>query len=140
METTINAYLTFNGNCREAMTFYQECIGGELTFQTIAGSPIEAQFPVEMQNQILHTSIVKGKLMLMASDMMGPEGLNKGNNFTLCLNCNSEEEIHSCFDTLSRDGTVLNHIKEEFWGALFGQLIDKFGMGWMFIFEKKKME
>ena len=37
----INAYLKFDGNCREAMTFYKECFGGELIFNTVKGSPLE---------------------------------------------------------------------------------------------------
>jgi PhnB protein len=43
--TTINAYLTFNGNCRQAMTFYRECLGGELTLQAVKGSPMEGHWP-----------------------------------------------------------------------------------------------
>ena len=43
--TTINAYLTFNGDCREAMTFYKECLGGELTLETAKGSPMESHWP-----------------------------------------------------------------------------------------------
>jgi PhnB protein len=40
--TQINSYLTFNGNCQEAMIFYQKCLGGELTFQTVGESPLSA--------------------------------------------------------------------------------------------------
>jgi len=50
---TINGYLTFNGNCREAMNFYKKCLGGELTFQTIGDSPLSEKMNSKMQNAIL---------------------------------------------------------------------------------------
>ncbi len=55
----INAYLNFNGNCREAMQFYKSCLGGELTVQTVEGSPIEFQCPVSMRHHVLHSSLLK---------------------------------------------------------------------------------
>ena len=95
--TQINAYLNFNGNCREAMTFYQQCLGGELTLQTIEGSTVEAQCPAAMKDQILHASLLKESLVLMASDMTGPDGFIKGNTIALSLNCSSEKEIKTFF-------------------------------------------
>jgi PhnB protein len=56
--TQINAYVGFNGKCREAMTFYKECLDGELTLQTFGGSPMEAQCPAGLKDQILHSSLV----------------------------------------------------------------------------------
>ena len=70
----INAYINFNGDCREAMNFYKDCLGGTLTLQTVAGSPIEAQCPPTMKDQILHASLNRNELVLMGSDMTGPGG------------------------------------------------------------------
>ena len=75
--TQIYAYLNFNGNCREAMTFYKECLRGELTLQTVEGSPIEAQCPTAMKHQVLHASLMKNGLLLMGSHMIGPDGFIK---------------------------------------------------------------
>jgi PhnB protein len=47
--TQINSYLTFNGNCREAMNFYKDCLGGELNLQTIAESPLADKMPAQMK-------------------------------------------------------------------------------------------
>lgn len=41
----INPYIGFNGRCREAMTFYKECFGGELDLQQVDGSPMEKFWP-----------------------------------------------------------------------------------------------
>ena len=57
--TQISAYLNFNGNCREAMTFYKNCLGGELSLQTVEGSPMEAGCPAGVKHQILHSSLTK---------------------------------------------------------------------------------
>ena len=65
--TQINAYLNFNGNTREAMSFYQQCLGGELVMQKISESPMAAQMPSEMGPKILHSSLTKNGLVLMAT-------------------------------------------------------------------------
>ena len=98
----LHPYLTFNGNCREAMTFYKECLDAELLMQTIEGSALASQMPIEVHNNILHTRLVKnGSVLLLGSDMMGPEGIMQGNTMTLFLDCASEEEIHTLFEKLS---------------------------------------
>ncbi len=136
--TQINAYINFNGNCREAMNFYKECLGGELALQTVEGSPIEAQCPAAMKHQILHASLMNDGLILMGSDMQGPEGFIKGNTIALSLNCSSEEEINTFFSKLSQDGKITHALTEQFWGATFGVLTDKFGIRWMLNYDKNQ--
>lgn len=135
--TQINAYLNFNGNCREAMTFYKTCLGGELTVQTIEGSPIEAQCPSAMKHHVLHASLLNDNLVLMASDMTGPDGFIKGNTISLSLNCSSENEIKTFFTKLSSGGQITHPLEEQFWGATFGVLTDKYGIRWMLNYDKK---
>lgn len=98
--TQIFAYIGFNGRCREAMTHYKECLGGELTLQTVEGSPIADQCPSSMKNSILHASLSKGTMLLMGTDMVSPEGYTRGNNVALSLNCSSEAEITAFYDAL----------------------------------------
>lgn len=129
--TQINAYLNFNGQCREAMTFYQECLGGELTLQRVAESPMGAQLPASEGAQILHSVLSRGGLTLLGSDMIGKR-LQKGNDVTLCMRCSSHEEINSCFDRLAEGGKIKMPLHQSFWGATYGELTDKFGMNWMF--------
>ncbi|MBB6498081.1 VOC family protein [Pedobacter cryoconitis] len=133
----IDVYLTFGGNCAEAMTFYQKCLGGELYMQTVGESPIAAQCPAGMKDQIMHSSLTKdGLLLLMASDMIGPGGLVNGNSVTLSISCKSEEEINHLFSVLSAGGKIIDPLKLQFWGALFGVLNDRFGVKWMLLFDK----
>lgn len=125
----INAYLTFNGNCRQAMTFYQECLGGELTLQTLGDA--EEDIPVELRQVILHAVLVAGSLVLMGSDMVGEKGLQRGNAVSLCLNCTSEEEIRRLYYRLSEGGQATDPLEDTFWGDLFGGLTDQFGNHWI---------
>lgn len=129
--TTINAYIGFNGDCRKAMEFYKKCIGGELMIQLVGESPIAGQCPEAVHGHVLHSSLTQGSIVLMATDMTGPDGYIKGNNVALSLNCSSEEEINSFYAKLSGGGKILDDLKVSFWGALFGCFTDKFGITWM---------
>jgi PhnB protein len=134
--TTINAYLTFNGSCREAMTFYKECLGGELNMQAVQDSPMAAQMPAAAQQKILHASLVCNGIELLATDMIGPAGYTNGNNIALCLNCGSENDVRTFFKNLSVGGNITHPLEDTFWSALFGMLTDKFGINWMFNYDK----
>ncbi|HUR67392.1 MAG TPA: VOC family protein [Chitinophagaceae bacterium] len=136
--TIINSYLTFSGNCREAMSFYQECLGGELFFQTIGDSPLADKMPPQMKESILHSTLTKGKMVLMGSDMVGEKGLLKGNAVSLMLNCSSEDEIKGFYSKLVIGGEATHPLEISFWGALFGDLTDKFGNHWLLHFDKNK--
>lgn len=134
----IHSYLTFNGNCKEAMTFYKNCLGGELELQTIGESPLADKMPVQMKDSILHATLTNDKLILMGSDMVGNNGLIKGNAVSLMLDCNSEKETQLFYATLSEDGESTHPLEISFWGALFGGLTDKFGNHWLLHFDKNK--
>lgn len=136
--TQVNVYLTFNGNCREAMTFYKECLGGELSLQTIGESPMAEQMPPQMKQGILHSTLVNGGLIIMASDMAGEQGVKRGNSVSLMLNCSSEEEIRTFYSNLSAGGKATHPLEETFWGALFGDLVDKFGNPWLLHYDKNQ--
>ena len=136
MTQQLNAYLTFNGNCRQAMTFYQSCLGGELNLQTIGESPMANQLPSQMKDSILHAMLAKENLLLMASDMVSEQGLVQGNGVSLILNCSSEAEIRAIYAMLSADGQATNPLEDTFWGALFGGCTDKFGIHWLLNFDR----
>lgn len=129
--TQINAYLTFNGNCREAMTFYKNCLGGELTLMSVEDSPMAEQWPKQVRKNILHASLVKNGLVLLGSDMAPPEGTVNGNAISLALNCSSEKEINDFFNNLSAGGKV-THPLHTFFDGTIGALTDQFGMNWVF--------
>lgn len=131
----LNPYLTFSGNCREAMNYYKQCLGGELSFIVVGESPIASQVPPSIKDHILHSSLKTDELELMATDMQ-PESLNEGNTVHLCLSCKTEEETRSLFDKLSEEGKVNQPLHEMFFG-LIGTVTDKFGKHWILECDKK---
>jgi PhnB protein len=135
MPTILNPYLIFNGNCKEAMNFYNDCFGGELTMQTVAESPMATQLPPNLQNAIMHSQLISGSIVMMASDM-NREKLNDGNGSQLCLQCSSEEEVKRFFAHLEQGGTVTEPLAKMFWGGYYGSLIDKYGKYWSFNYEE----
>ena len=134
--TRINAYLNFNGRCREAMKFYQECLGGELTLQRVSESPMAAQLSSRAGANILHSVLIRDGLVLMGSDMMG-DGLQIGNEIKLCLQCSSNEELYTIFDRLAVGGQIRMPLHQSVWGATCGELTDKFGIQWMFSYSRR---
>lgn len=134
--TQSNPYLNFNGNCREAMNFYKECLGGELMLMAVKDTPAGAGCPAGTEDQIMHSSLTNNGFVIMGTDMTGPEGLNQGNNFSMCVNCSSEEELNRVFNAITAGGTVIEPLKLQFWGGIFGYAADKFGIRWMFNYNK----
>lgn len=131
--TQLNPYLGFDGKCREAMTFYKNILGGELTMQTMGESPMAAQMPPEAKNNILHSALITKNFTIMGSDMAGLDGVKRGNDVSLCLVCESKEEINTLYAKLSDGGKADHPLKEEFFGT-FGDLTDKYGFRWMLQF------
>jgi PhnB protein len=81
----------------------------------------------------MHSMLMSDKATLMGADMIGDEGYKPGNTISLCLVCESKEEIETLFSKLARGGRVKNPLKKEFFGV-YGDLTDRYGFGWMFQF------
>ncbi|MEO8100438.1 MAG: VOC family protein [Acidobacteriota bacterium] len=124
-------YLNFDGNCREAMTFYKQCLGGELTimpFSDMPGNPAKDQ-----PDRVLHASLdTKAGTILMASDSMPGHPRQKATNFAVSVHCDSVEEIDRLFAAVGEKGKIEQPVSDTFWNARFGMLTDQFGIPWMF--------
>lgn len=132
---SFNPYLNFDGNAREAMTFYAKAFGEELYAQTFAEANMN---PPGAENRLVHARIGSGSAVLMASDTPPGMPVKQGNNYHINIDCESEAEIEKLFDALGEDGKITMPLQDTFWGARFGMLTDKFGVNWMFNFEKPK--
>jgi PhnB protein len=132
-----NTYLTFDGNCGEAMAFYKKCLGGELSQFKFSEMP--GEMPAEMkgaEDRIMHACLTSGPVVLMASDNCPGMPFQKGNNFSINLACESVEEAEKLFGALSEKGNVTMPLGETFWAVRFGMLTDQYGIPWMFNVEK----
>lgn len=133
----INTYLVFDGNCREAMTFYKQCLQGELFIVPFSEAPIEMAAR-GAGDRIMHASLKAGSGVLMASDSMPDMPVRQGDNFSISLNCESLEETDRLFNALADKGHIKMPLQQTFWATRFGMLTDRFGINWMFNFEQPK--
>ena len=133
-----NIYLNFDGNTREAMQFYAEALGAQLTMQTF--KEVGMDMP-GAENRIVHAMLNGGggpATIIMASDSMPGQPLTMGDNMWVTIDCNDNDEQDRMWSAIGNGGKVLMPLDVAFWGARFGMLRDKFGVGWMFNCEQKK--
>jgi PhnB protein len=133
MATRITPYIRFDGDCAEAMKFYKNCFGGDLSVMTVAESPMAGKLPGVDPALVFHANLTSRSIELLGSDM-APEGIKRGNTTSLALQCASEQEAKSYFSKLSAGGNVGTPLDKAAWGGLYGQLVDKFGNDWMLTF------
>jgi PhnB protein len=125
---TVEPYLFFNGNAKEAMEFYKTVFGGELDVSTMADSPPEAQMPGTKPTDVMHASL-KGPVNLMASD--SSKASDKMAKVELSLGGTDEVQMRKIFEGLAEGGEVRMPLEKQFWGDTFGMLTDKYGVDWM---------
>ena len=130
---TLNPYLSFNTECREAFEFYRAVFGGEfITLQTFRDAPKELEVNEEDLDRIMHVSLPIGSSVLMGSDVctsFGPPRV-AGNNFSLCYGAETRTHADQVFAKLSDGGKVIMPMEDVFWGSYYGKCIDKFGISW----------
>ncbi|MDP5008361.1 MAG: VOC family protein [Glaciimonas sp.] len=122
-------YLSFNGNVREAITFYHQCLGGELNLLEYAPTPTNV--PDAMKHHLSQGTLEAKNLYLFAQDIP-PDlpAVTFGDAVSLWLHVSSSTELESIFVALSLDGKVIKPIHRVFWRAEVGILKDKFGIQW----------
>jgi len=127
----LNIYLFFDGNCADAMRFYERTLGGKLSLMTHAESPMAAQTPPGSADRIMHARLDFDGGMLMASDSMAGQTYEGMKGFSLSLIYPTAAEARRMFDTLAQGGQVTMPMDKTFWAEAFGMLVDRFGTPWM---------
>jgi len=132
---SINAYLNFNGNCRDAVKFYEEVFGTEPPrIISYGDSPADSAFPVpeEARDLVMHTELIIQGSPVMFADVLPGMPFVLGDNISLLITANSQDEITLLFDKLKQGGIVHHKLQETFWSKCYGSLTDKFGIPWQF--------
>lgn len=136
--TSIVPYLFFGGNCEEAIEFYTQALGAKLEMlMRFSESPEpvpEGLLQDGFQNKVMHSSLRIGDVVLYASDGCNDKSAFAG--FRLALNVATAEEATRFFNALAEGGTVEMPLVQTFWSPLYGQVTDKFKLGWMVMVEQ----
>ncbi len=122
-------YLHFNGNCEEALNTYIDILGGSGQVVSRFGDNPSFQVPDDFKNKVMHASMIFDDNVIMMSDTT--RRIYQGNGAVMSINDGNEERIRLIFEKLSAGGEVTMPLEKQFWGSLFGQVIDKFGIHWM---------
>jgi PhnB protein len=129
---TLDSYLFFNGNCAEAMRFYERTLGGKIErMMTYAESPDPAHCPPMDADRIMHACLVLDGRNLMASDSPSDQPAPPMGAIALALNYPTAAEARRVFDALSAGGKVTMPLTRTFWAETFGMFTDRFGTPWM---------
>jgi PhnB protein len=144
---SVSIYLNFMGKTEEAFNFYKsvfrtEFEGPMMFHKDIPLQPGMPSFSEEDKNKVMHVTLpILGGTRIMATDMLESMGhkLIEGNNVTINLEPDSKEETDRLFGALSEGGSEIAPMHDEFWGY-WGCCKDKYGIRWMFNFDKNKQK
>jgi PhnB protein len=138
MQSKLNPYISFQGNAREAMEFYKNVFGGQLTLSTFgeAGMTDHGVKP----DQLMHAALVaeNGITIMAADSATGMREFVAGTNVSLSLSGDNEAELTDYFNKLAEGGKVEQPLEKAPWGDTFGMCIDKFGTFWLVNIAGKK--
>ncbi len=126
-------YLTFDGNCAEAMKFYERVIGGKLVMMMkFADAPEPCgDMPPGSEDRIMHACLNFQDSLLMASDSMPGQPYEGMKNVGIALTYPTPDGARPVFDALAEGGQVTMPMSETFWAESFGMVTDRFGTTWL---------
>jgi PhnB protein len=129
MASRLNPYLSFSGNARQAMEFYKDVFGGELSLNTF-GEFGQADSPDA--DKIMHSLLeAPNGFALMGADTPSSMEFNPGNTITVSLSGDDSAELHGYWEKLSAAGKVMMPLEKQVWGDEYGMCVDQFGTPWM---------
>jgi len=127
----LNPYLHFNGDCEEAIKFYEQTLGAKAdTVMKHGGSPAEGQVPPEWRDKVLHARFTIGDTLFMASDAP-PGHYKQPASFSISISVNDKAKGESIFNALAESGSIIMPFQQTFWASGFGMCTDRFGIPWM---------
>jgi PhnB protein len=130
MGITLNPYLNFRGNAREAMEFYESVFGGTLNVATFAD--YHASTDPSEDGLVMHADLEGPEgIRFMAADAPSRMEFEAGTNFSMSLSGGSEPELRGYFEKLSAGGQVTMALEKAAWGDTFGMCTDRFGIQWL---------
>jgi PhnB protein len=134
---TLTPYLSFHGTCEAALKFYAEAFNGTITELKRFGDAPAGASPHPNKDHVMHARFEAEQVKLMASDGRDKDSTGEP-QISLSVELTDRAEQEKVFGKLSAGGKVTMPLADQFWGARFGMLVDKFGIHWMLNCETKK--
>lgn len=128
----IDPYLNFDGNCEEAIRFYEKTLGGKIQMMMTydQAPPGDNPTPKGWEKKIMHVSMTLGNVTLMASDAP-PGHFSPMQGLFVSLAPDSKAQAEKIYNALADKGNVLMPFQQTFWAEGFGMVVDRFGTPWM---------
>jgi PhnB protein len=126
--TRLNPYISFDGQARQAMEFYQSVFGGELKVNTFGEFGMQ---DTPQADQIMHAQLdTEAGYTIMAADT--PPGMEHRSGSSITVSLSGDEEVlREYFSKLAEGGKIGTPLEKQMWGDEYGDLVDKFGVSWM---------
>ena len=137
----LTPFLIFDGNCAEAMAFYQQCLGGELTITKVCDTPMKGQMPSGQHHKVAHANLRSGALEFSGTDWLHPTRKpTQGNTVAIYLRGGKYHELRAIFDKLAigANKELLDDLRDMPFGS-YGHLADKYGVHWFFQGDKPQI-
>ncbi len=129
MQTTLDPYISFRGNTRDAMQFYQTVFGGKLEMNTF--KDFHASQEPGDDDLIMHAMLEADGIHFMAADTPLRMDYTGGTNISMTLSGDNHAELQAYFEKLAEGGSIREALVQAPWGDTFGMCVDKFGIVWM---------
>ena len=130
----ITPYLNFNGNCAEAIAFYENAFGVKAKVMRYSDAPPSEGYkpPPGTENFIMHACLTnRDDYTVFLADVTPDTPVSSGGAVSVAVELDNADSVKSAFDKLKEGGTVIMEAQKTFWSELYGALIDKFGISWM---------
>ena len=127
----LNPYLIFNGNCEEALKFYEQTLNGKIeALFHFEGTPAAETAPPEWRDKVLHATLAVDDQRLMASDAP-PGHYEQPKGISVSISLKDRDRGEKIFSALAENGTIQMPFQQTFWASGFGMCIDRFGIPWL---------
>lgn len=130
---TLTPYLSFDGNCAEAMKYYERVIGGELK-SLLKNSQIPGaceHLPPGNEDRIMHAYLGGNGFELMAGDAVVGWPIEPMKGFHLTVTYTDVDDARRVFDALADGGKVTMPFEKTFYAEASGMLVDRYGTPWI---------
>ena len=128
MATAAIPYITFAGNAREALNFYQSVFGGKVEISTFG----DFNVPGAPADGVMHGALTTDEFAVYGSDAMATGELGEAARIRIAIAGDDLESAGSTFDGLSQGGKVITPLEKQVWGDTYGEVVDQYGISWLY--------